>query len=230
MGGAAHPSGAKRWQWLVLPPLWLSAGAALSMLMAWGLVLLNPAIATGMRSQTSFQAPAFPTDFSAGSGGAAGPTPAPMVITGPIHFSLQGKGLGWAFDCWGDEEAGPAGPVCRYELRCQAGWPLRCAMARCSGENAGTAPLPPRCGLSAGLAISAADPTRRLGVLPVWPGSAVNSVLYGGLLWLLAASVREVRHRRRARLGQCQRCGYPKGVSSVCTECGAPAPPAAARS
>ena len=55
---------------------------------------------------------------------------------------------------------------------------------------------------------------------PIWPGFAVNTLLYAGILYLPFAPFalrRFIRHRR----GLCPGCGYPIGESDVCTECGA---------
>jgi hypothetical protein len=61
-------------------------------------------------------------------------------------------------------------------------------------------------------------------------GLVVNPLLFAGVVWLVffapvllwCAIVR----RRRASRGRCPACGYPAGVSTGCTECGAPIPDA----
>lgn len=57
---------------------------------------------------------------------------------------------------------------------------------------------------------------------PIWPGFAINTIvcaLGSWILWLtLLLAVRVPRRWR----GQCGYCGYPTGVSPVCTECGRP--------
>ena len=60
---------------------------------------------------------------------------------------------------------------------------------------------------------------RRLPLLPIWPGFAVNTLLYAGILYLPFAPFALRRFIRRRR-GLCLRCGYPRGASAVCTECG----------
>jgi len=62
--------------------------------------------------------------------------------------------------------------------------------------------------------------TRYLPTRVLWPGFAVNTIFYASILWLLLAGPCALRRRLRARHGQCQNCGYPIGVSPVCTECG----------
>jgi hypothetical protein len=59
---------------------------------------------------------------------------------------------------------------------------------------------------------------------PLWPGFAINTVFYAGLLWLLFAAPFALRRRRRIKRGLCPKCAYPVGASDVCTECGAAVP------
>lgn len=70
--------------------------------------------------------------------------------------------------------------------------------------------------------------TRCLPTQILWPGFAVNTVFYATILWLMLAAPFALRRRLRARRGQCQACGYPIGVSPVCTECGAALPASSA--
>jgi hypothetical protein len=62
----------------------------------------------------------------------------------------------------------------------------------------------------------------RLPIRPLWPGFAINTVFYAGLLWLLFAAPFALRRRRRIKRGRCPACAYPVGPSEVCTECGKP--------
>jgi hypothetical protein len=59
---------------------------------------------------------------------------------------------------------------------------------------------------------------------PRWPGFAINTVFYAGVLWLLFAAPFALRRRRRTKRGLCPKCAYPVGSSEVCTECGAALP------
>lgn len=57
-----------------------------------------------------------------------------------------------------------------------------------------------------------------------WLEFAVNSVFYGAVWMVLVGLVISLCRGRawlRLRRHQCPRCGYPIGVSPVCTECGA---------
>jgi hypothetical protein len=56
----------------------------------------------------------------------------------------------------------------------------------------------------------------------IWPGFAINSLFYAGILWLLFAAPFALRRRRRIKRGLCPACAYPVGDSEVCTECGKP--------
>lgn len=60
-------------------------------------------------------------------------------------------------------------------------------------------------------------------LLPLRPmphGFAVDSILYAALTWMLAYGLATVRRGIRKRQQRCVHCGYPRGTSPVCTECG----------
>jgi hypothetical protein len=57
-------------------------------------------------------------------------------------------------------------------------------------------------------------------VRPIWPGFAINTLFYAGILWVMFAAPFALRRRRRIKRGLCPACAYPVGDSSVCTECG----------
>jgi len=54
----------------------------------------------------------------------------------------------------------------------------------------------------------------------IWPGFAINTMFYAGVLWMVFAFPFMVRRRRRIKRGLCPACAYPVGQSPVCTECG----------
>jgi hypothetical protein len=67
--------------------------------------------------------------------------------------------------------------------------------------------------------------SRLLPLRPIWPGFAINTLFYSGVLWggwLLLAAPFALRRRRRIKRGLCPACAYPVGGSDVCTECGKP--------
>jgi hypothetical protein len=68
-------------------------------------------------------------------------------------------------------------------------------------------------------------PERMVPLLPLWPGFVGNTLIYALAVlavYDLALVARGLRRWRRRRRGLCPACGYPVGVSPVCTECGAP--------
>jgi hypothetical protein len=60
---------------------------------------------------------------------------------------------------------------------------------------------------------------------PIWPGFAINTAFYAGVLWLLFAAPFALRRWRRIMRGLCLNCGYDlRGAAadaSGCPECGA---------
>ena len=60
---------------------------------------------------------------------------------------------------------------------------------------------------------------------PIWPGFAINTVFYAGMLWLLFAAPFALRRRLRIKRGLCPKCAYDlRGAptdATACPECGA---------
>jgi len=82
-----------------------------------------------------------------------------------------------------------------------------------------------------GAAIGKGDSTRRLSpihpVLPlrvIWPQFLMNWAIYflvwSAILLIVLLLLLHARRWLRLRRGECPKCGYPAGVSQVCTECG----------
>ncbi len=71
-----------------------------------------------------------------------------------------------------------------------------------------------------------ADSLQIIGPGPILPyriipgGFAVNTLLYGAILWLLIPGPVALRRFSRVRRGVCPACAYPVGEAAVCTECG----------
>jgi hypothetical protein len=69
------------------------------------------------------------------------------------------------------------------------------------------------------------DEERSLPVVPVWPGFAINTVLYAAVVWLTCMGLTVRRRRRSIRRGLCTKCGYDLRGSApeatICPECGA---------
>ena len=62
-----------------------------------------------------------------------------------------------------------------------------------------------------------------LRLLPLRPlplGFMVNTLLYATVLWLLIPGPFALRRLIRVKRGCCPTCGYPKGESAICSECG----------
>ena len=58
---------------------------------------------------------------------------------------------------------------------------------------------------------------------PIWPGFAINTLLYAAILWLLTLGPFTARRIIRRKRGHCIKCGYNlRGHSGgeVCPECG----------
>lgn len=95
-----------------------------------------------------------------------------------------------------------------------AGWPARAlAGERWSDSH-----------IALGTSAQPIRPQRLLPLRPLWPGFAINTLVYGAVAWLLILAPGVLRRWSRRTRGQCERCGYPCGDSSVCSECGAPLP------
>ena len=97
----------------------------------------------------------------------------------------------------------------------QWGWPLRGleseAHSRAWSSRASVTIRPPR-------PISPAHGFLR--ICPVWPGFAINTILYAAMVWPLIRGPFALCRFLRLRRGLCPKCAYPMGESSVCTECG----------
>ncbi|MCC6910228.1 MAG: hypothetical protein IT430_20030 [Phycisphaerales bacterium] len=73
------------------------------------------------------------------------------------------------------------------------------------------------------------DAGQFLPLRPYWPGLASNTVFFAMLTWMITAVRIALRNRWRTERSQCPACGYPRGTSRVCTECGGPLPGVAAK-
>jgi hypothetical protein len=57
---------------------------------------------------------------------------------------------------------------------------------------------------------------------PIWPGFAINTLFYAGILLITFAAPFALRRWRRVKRGLCPACAYPTGASGFCSECGKP--------
>jgi len=71
---------------------------------------------------------------------------------------------------------------------------------------------------------------RPMPIRPIWVGLIINTLLFAVLAWMTRSASRILRGHIRVLRHRCPSCGYPVGVSEVCTECGGEvgaAPPSA---
>jgi len=150
---------------------------------------------------------------------------------------LQGRLPSWS-RC---DYVGPVVPTLELEINddleissyeeLAAGWPmisLRCwFVRRWMGQPMGSRPMER---VFRGRGYVEIPIKRRFGedysvlpLIPIWPGFVVNSLFYSVMLAVLVYVMCVpflLRRQWRVRQGCCVHCGYPIGVSSVCTECG----------
>ncbi len=63
---------------------------------------------------------------------------------------------------------------------------------------------------------------RALPLVPIGLGFCVNTLFFAAFAWPVIRTLLMVRSRTRKRRGRCPTCGYPRGQSSICSECGNP--------
>ena len=115
-----------------------------------------------------------------------------------------------------------------FSTHAAAGWPML-SLRECVSNFPN--PLVPVADLNSGVATPpASSPVEvvsdRIGIpallslRPIVPGFVIDTLLYSGaiVIVLLGGSTLQQLVRRRRSL--CAHCGYPRGTSPVCTECG----------
>ena len=103
-----------------------------------------------------------------------------------------------------------------------AGWPMRCLVSlhqEVVAQNTGTS-----WGLRFGTSRGFLGLPRALPLRPIAVGFTINTLLFAAILWLLIPGPFVLRRFIRRRRGRCPACGYPRGDSSICSECGKPLP------
>lgn len=137
-------------------------------------------------------------------------------------FSLTSQYLGYWTRVWEDvDESWPYRPSVFPEetacvLRVQTGFPLPAIQRRVDVPNPspGFYVCPPWEGTL---------PFEIAACRPYWSGLLADTLLWGGLLYLIRGSFQTLRARRRVRRGCCPACGYDRsGLDShtPCSECG----------
>lgn len=129
-------------------------------------------------------------------------------------------------------------PASHCRVMDSAGWPMLSLWCCVEGKQAGKlGPLtmsPTACidrTLAGGVELPRAvgggprdEPWRALPLYPLWPGFAINSLVFGCALGLVFAWGSALRRKRRRRRGLCEQCGYDlRGRGDAhdrCPECG----------
>ncbi len=119
-------------------------------------------------------------------------------------------------------------------IRVSAGWPLismtgeHWSVMQCTGDHVfpiGQVAVVPR-----GLWVfrrptgHGYDQIYHIPLEPIWGGFLLNAIGYGLAIWLCVAIPAFFTRWHRTRWHRCIACGYPRGTSPVCTECGEPLP------
>jgi hypothetical protein len=130
-------------------------------------------------------------------------------------------------------EDGLKGKAGFWSYTWRVGWPLRCLYGRGYDGKFAYPNTPVR--LESFWIVRPSDPGPPRSLEPegngvyiplgiAWSGLALNSLMYGGVWYLLLATLGLMRPARRRREGHCSACGYSRrGLgSSVCPECGSP--------
>lgn len=115
----------------------------------------------------------------------------------------------------------------------RTGWPLATLRGRLTPETLGASHERVQCRegmLRFRYGVSRVWATPRLWVsghlfplIPVWPGVAVNTLVYAGVWGVVLIAVLRLRAWRRKKQSRCGRCGYElRGLEegAVCPECG----------
>ncbi len=111
----------------------------------------------------------------------------------------------------------------------RSGWPCRAVEVEYQGPHFLGTPLNPSWRYSIELpqrlkVMRIDEPMcyRPMPYRPIWPGFAINTLFYAGLLWLLIPGPFALRRLIRHRRGLCPACGYDlrHGEHEACPECG----------
>jgi hypothetical protein len=112
---------------------------------------------------------------------------------------------------------------------CQWGWPMRAMEIQWPHSQKMLVSIwlfrrPTEASLRSGLPVSTtltrSSERTHLPLMPVWPGFAVNTLLYGAFAGLVLFAPGATRRMLRHRRGACIACGYDLAGLGQCPECG----------
>jgi len=200
---------------------WVIAGATLNVAVAWGLWLWGERPGSYESFRTDSLTAQDQSNWSRWSvdDWPAAPEFARAATTFGLRFrSLYATVNSFSAADLSDEEWRRKAEIRRFYSidSCRVGWPMALAIIEQADTSEGQPPVQ-----------SSRSDAFHLGKhyypsRPLWPGFAINTVFYAGVLWVLCCGPFALRRMIRRRRGQCARCAYPIGQSPVCTECGAP--------
>ncbi len=214
---------------LLIVAVFLLAGAVVNVAVAWGFAAWNPKIVDFYRWTAQPQGAESlwvaqinspgSTRLLFAKGVFAPPEPTDIVVAEedllPSWAVLAGRGInavesGGHWEKIWDARGWPARSMyCEFEMAQRGAFATSIELGGI--ELAPSRHLPP--------ARTRSD-WRALPLRPLWPGFAVNTLLYAVVLWLLIPGPFALRRFIRVRRGLCPACAYPRGESDVCSECG----------
>ena len=117
------------------------------------------------------------------------------------------------------------GDMAWHAFEYSVGWPIACLHFMEFKSTDARPPIFQKAWVaSRGISSLHVSPGQKLPYGPIWIGLVINTIFYAAVAWLVLRGPSEIRRRIRQYRGRCQACGYPIGLSSVCTECGVPVP------
>lgn len=198
----------RRWTLLMLC---LLAGAILNIAVAWGCALLSQTGTTSAQQMPENVAFALLAKYAGAE------------LTWNSPYGMHWKNFGVeVLTVQADAQTGHSESPTSTALEVRYGWP---ALALCSGRWIPDTTKPQNMKVVQGVKV---PPLPRLGydggylpTSPLWRGMVINTLFYAAMVWMLIRGPFEAQRRWREWNGRCGACGYPRGTSSVCTECGA---------
>lgn len=207
--------------------VWLVMGAIVNVAVAWGCTILPPRYEPTSPVWSHEGAIRWQTTVRSGFGVtsvSAVPTDDYWGVL-PMREPEAAATGAWRIPSWSRTRNVPPqsvmnDPMHPWRIEFGCGWPCRSGQAiaeTSGGKNLGWRAVSGRM----------LDPTpgslRMLPLHPIWPGFAMNTLFYAGILWLLFVALFTMRRCLRIRRGLCAKCGYDLRASSSghCPECGA---------